>query len=65
MAVQIQDAVDAWTAATDQAGALPLDLKVNDASLDVGMSPGQVQSAMSQARDDGCHRVLQQGGAGQ
>lgn len=45
----IDNAVTEWNAAYAQAGALHLDLKVNNASLAPGMSSDQVRSAMANA----------------
>jgi hypothetical protein len=43
----LQAAQTEWAAADSQAGSLVLDIKVNTASLQIGMSQGQVQSAMA------------------
>ncbi|HWA82160.1 MAG TPA: hypothetical protein VG820_01910 [Fimbriimonadaceae bacterium] len=43
----INDAISEWTAAYAQAGALYLDLNVNNAQLGVGMSSSEVQSRLA------------------
>jgi hypothetical protein len=43
----LQEAQGEWTAAYTQAGALVLNLQVNTASLQIGMSQDQVQSALA------------------
>ena len=43
----LSDAVTEWNAAYVQAGALYLDLNVNDAQLQIGMSSSQVQSKLA------------------
>ncbi|UTW06307.1 hypothetical protein [Pseudomonas benzenivorans] len=43
----LNDAIDEWNAAYAQAGSLQLDLQVNDAQLEYGMSSAQVQTALA------------------
>lgn len=43
----IDDAINEWNAAYSQAGVLHLDLQVNDAQLDVGMSSSDVQATLA------------------
>ena len=43
----VTDAINEWTLAYNQAGSLTLDLQVNNAQLQLGMTPNQVQSALS------------------
>ncbi|MDK1389513.1 hypothetical protein QN224_29470 [Sinorhizobium sp. 8-89] len=44
---QVNDAITEWNAAYNQAGALTLDLQVNDTQLQLGMSSADVQAALS------------------
>ncbi|MDK1494469.1 hypothetical protein QN219_31515 [Sinorhizobium sp. 7-81] len=44
---EVNDAVTEWNAAYNQAGALTLDLQVNNAQLQLGMSSADVQAALS------------------
>jgi hypothetical protein len=46
----ITDALTEWNAAYDQAGALHLDLQVNNAELQIGMTADQVQAATASAK---------------
>jgi phage host-nuclease inhibitor protein Gam len=43
----VTDAINEWTLAYNQAGSLTLDLQVNNASLQPGMTSAQVQSALA------------------
>jgi hypothetical protein len=47
IASEIQGALEAWNTAYAQAGTLHVDLNVNTAQLDVGMSPDQVAAALA------------------
>lgn len=46
----LNDALIEWKAAYDQAGALHLDLQVNNAELQIGMTADQVQAATASAK---------------
>lgn len=46
----LNNALNEWKAAYDQAGALHLDLQVNNAELQVGMTADQVQAATASAK---------------
>lgn len=46
----VHDAIAEWNSAYTQAGNLALDLKVNDAQLQVGMSADEVQAATAKGR---------------
>jgi phage host-nuclease inhibitor protein Gam len=47
---EMDDAIAEWAAAYKQAGDLHIDLNVNDAQLEVGMSAADVQAAASQGK---------------
>jgi hypothetical protein len=49
----LNDAIDEWSAAYAQAGSLQLDLTVNDAQLEYGMSSAQVQAALAGGQNFG------------
>ncbi|MNG07310.1 hypothetical protein D3C84_906050 [compost metagenome] len=46
----VNDAISAWNDSYAQAGSLQLDLQVNNANLQYGMSSAQVQTAMAGAQ---------------
>jgi hypothetical protein len=49
----VNDAINEWSAAYAQAGSLQLDLTVNDAQLEYGMSSAQVQAALASGQNFG------------
>lgn len=49
----LKDAINEWNAAYAQAGALHLDLQVNNAPLKVGMSDSEVQAAINNGQNVG------------
>jgi chromosome segregation ATPase len=49
----LNDAIAEWSAAYAQAGSLQLDLTVNDAQLEYGMSSAQVQAALAGGQNFG------------
>lgn len=56
----IADATSAWNDAYNQAGALALDIQINTAELQVGMSSEQVQAAMAQGQSMGAIQYYNQ-----
>jgi len=50
VANDLNEAVTEWTAAYTQAGSLTVQLNVNNAQLQVGMSSTQVQQALQQGQ---------------
>ncbi|HEY7772709.1 MAG TPA: hypothetical protein VIC26_05990, partial [Marinagarivorans sp.] len=50
IALDINDAMTEWNDAYAQAGSLYIDLNVNNAPLNIGMTSNEVQSALSQGR---------------
>ncbi len=50
VANDVADAIQEWDAAYEQAGSLVLDLQVNNASLEYGMSSSQVGSTLAQGQ---------------
>ncbi|WP_413615375.1 hypothetical protein MRB56_21795 [Halomonas cupida] len=49
----INDAIEEWNAAYNQAGALSLDLQVNNAQLQFGMSSAEVQATLASGKTVG------------
>lgn len=58
---ELDNAISAWNAAYTQAGALHLDLQVNNAELQVGMSSDEVQTAVANGTTMGIIKYYNQG----
>ena len=49
----LNEAIDEWNSAYAQAGSLQLDLQVNTAELEYGMSSSQVQASLASGQNIG------------
>jgi hypothetical protein len=49
----LDEAIDEWNSAYAQAGSLQLDLQVNTAELEYGMSSSQVQASLASGQNIG------------